>query len=143
MNEEELKIWDAHQQRFAKLSRELVTILKEGREDRQALFASYGAEKPPKSDLEKIEKNITERVAKHTERVNNEIGRVMQEFDDYDALHNPISAKNITIQEKRPEPEKPTLTGGSRFFNSLGYEKLKAQEAPDRSKDKSIDRDER
>lgn len=144
MKPEEKQIWSAHQQRLAALSRERAGFWKDYADRREALEATYGKDNIPSSEELKMAKEAIEKIESLNERDYKEIGRYMKEIEDYDRRRNTSPEKQtVNKEEKAQEPEKPALTGGSRFFNSLGYEKLKAQEAPDRSKDKSIDRDER
>lgn len=136
MKQEEKQIWSAHQLRLAVLSRERASYEKEYGERAKEIMDLHGGNFPIE-EQKKMAKEAMEKMTKFERQEHQEIGRYMKEIEDYDRRRNPSPEKQtVNNEQKETEPEKPTLTGGSRFFNSLGYEKLKAQEAPDRSKER-------
>ena len=141
MQKEEKSIWDIHNEKKAALQKEWLETSITLAKDRAALRASYGGQIPQNIQKE-IAKKEAETIQKINMRIKEEQNRFINQIESYDHSRNLNPGKTITTQEKEVVQERPP-SRASRFIGSLPSSRQSLPLAPDNSKDKPIDRDER
>lgn len=141
MQQEEKSIWDVHNEKKAALQKEWLETSLAFTKNRAALAASYGGQIPHELQKELAQKEATTFKGLN-KRIREEENRFMDQIENYDLSRNLIPQRNITTHQKESGQERPP-SRASRFIDALPSSKQAPSPAPDNSKDKSIDRDER
>lgn len=150
MREEEKRIHKRHEHNEKELMRDIGKFQLEYADKRKALVESYSTGKIPEEEERKLIKYAEEQNEKFEQRKKFEEQRYMKEIEAYDERRSLSHIKDETTKEAPAEKTTngwPVTTLHSKFlsgYNSeLSKDHSKPPKAPDNSKDKSIDRDDR
>ena len=150
MREEEKRIHRRHEENRKELMKDIGKFQVEYADRRRALVESYGTGKIPEEAERKLLKYAEEQNEKFEQRKKFEENRYIKEIEAYDERRSPSLIKDQTTKEAPAEKIPngwPVTPLHSKFLSGFNTEPSKGQpeplKAPDNSKDKSIDRDDR